>query len=1299
MTRLADLLPDVLLAEDSRLPDRPLRRLLEVLDGRLDQLRVALEQLQRDPFVARCSPEALPLLAELVGARLVGDDPATARAVVAGTVGWRRRQGTPGTLEDVLGRTTGWPAEVDEGFRSLLVTQELDEPLPARGWTVLLDDPVALADPLTRPARRGPRFPSRALAGPTAGDDVTEELRRLGAADALHPPASPRTVDLGGWARPDAVLVRTSRAAVAERDQVVLPPARVLPGPGGPGLLLGLTLDPAGQDIPVAARVLVGRTDADPGQTSMHETPPSAPVARRPELLTPTDLADDPLAVAEGDALTLTVDDVALLGAAVPGVGSGVAGPLPFGPPGAAAVLRFADAGRPGPGETWALELLAVAPDAPADEDVDLADPAVAPPVLTATVDATAADLAVLPDPALGGETGEAVAALRVRRVAGGDLTWRRDAAGGWTAAPVATHPGDPVSACVVLAGPPEEVVRLVRTTDAVPGLELARHVPGDPDWRMQPLDLDPLPAADRPGAAWLDPGPAATLVPDGADLLLLAPGPDGAQLRAWRLSDLAAAAAAVTALDAAADPGARRPAARAATAACLLGDVLTLHGGEAGGAALLDLWQLPLAGPGAGRWVQRRVRGRIARSGGALLAGPQGLVRLGGAGDGPGLNAEVSVIDLNLTRPGWQPLPSLPGLTPGAPGAAWGRIDAAGGLEALVWADRTRPVTLTAAAGAGWTVGAAESAAPNPPAEGEVVALADGWFVAGPAPLPAAEVVVSVAGTGRLLFVPPLDPAFEPVAGGGAPDPERRTVLLADADGGTRRWFPGGEIARRRLRFGRNRETGAMTSRPSPAVPRVGAAGRLAWTPLQLRQASLGPWAGPLALALDDAVAFDPRLGRIALAATLGGVRPAGDRPRFAASYHVARGVAFGAGFVPPRGALPARWYEPEDVADRDRYALPDAPAVAGAAVTVGPPGRRAPAGGEVLTGLEPALEAVAGASGPATVAVIGSPRLAAATVTVREDAATAVLARDPGGYPYLVPDDAGVSLSLLERADAAGAGRGPRVLLQGLALGGALEVALTAGAVDLRWCDLGSPLPAADPAADPPDPDTVPPTDRPAALAGAAGPGTALGVRVAGAGRRTALPRGGAAAVTLVLRLHGCRVGRLEVPPWVRVIAAGCTFDSGSRRATAIAAAGAVLRLRECTVRGRTVAGVLEASSSVFAGALDTERSDVGWLRRCVAPLADDRRPRAWRGSSADVSFADGRPGAPGYLVLDDNNAADVLAIGEGGRPPGAHAERGRGLRELAARSDDFLPLGLQAQHRDRVADDVCRMGRSNR
>ena len=1260
--RLADLLPDVLLLVDAEDPDRPLLRLLEVLATPVATLDEAVDQLERDPFVSRASARALPLIAELVGATLLGDDAPTNRRVVAGTVAWRRRKGTMRTLETVLTSTSGWPAEVDEGFRSLLVTQDVTEPLASRGWNALLWDPVALADPLTRRARRPDRHPSPALDAPRTGDDVTETLRRIGAPDALRLAASPRTLDLDGWARPDAVSVRTSRIAVTERDEVVL--AAPLPLATAPGLppALGLRLDPGGGDGPTAARVVAEPAPADLGWTELHESPPAAPTPRRPELLTPTDLAADPLAVAEGDALRLAVDGVLLVGQAT---GTGVRRPLPYQPPGPGPVLRFAHGDRPGPGETWLVSVAAV-DDESAIGDLLLGLPGelpqdVDPLVLRAELSRDAAAVTVTPA-GLTARDG-AVIALRLERIAGAALSWRRAADGTWSSGALAPHAGEPVSdAAVATVGGVPTVVRLVRVpVDGAPDdLVLARHVPGAATWSTVPLDLAALDEADRPGTVWLDRGPSALVVPDADAVVLVGPGADGDETRAWRLSGLDQPAVTVEALDAGT---ASRPGPRAAAAACLADGLLSLHGGQRGVVVLDDLWQLPLTGPRAGQWAQRRVRDRTARTGGHLLAADAGLVRIGGADGSGGLCPEVHVVDLTATRPRWASLPALPVPSPHGPGTLTARTDAAG-LHALVWADRLRPRAMDLPWGsATWVVGPPEAAAPHPPAEGEQVVVVEDVLVVGPPPLPACEVVVSAAGRGHLAFLPALDPVP------GSPD-----VLLLDDDGSTRTWFPPGTPPTLRLRLGLHRESAVSRGRDAPATPRIGAPGRLAWTPLEVRQASLGPWDRPVALDLTDTVALDPRLGRVALAAAVGGVRPAGSAPSFSASYHVASGVPLGAGFVPAGEALPERWHEPDDPDDPGRWDLPDPPYLRAATgerpepvAVVAPPGRVVPGGRETVARLDTALTAAVGTNGDAvTVAVLGSPRLAPTTAPVRQGRTTAVHTWDRQGYPFVTADDDGVSLTLLERApEGERSDLGPHVMVTGLALEGTLELAITSGAADLRWCDLGL------------------------ARGG-------VGLRVAGAGHHTALLRATPAEPSVVLRLHGCQVARLEVPAWVQVVAAGCTFDAGARDEPAVLAAGARLRLRECTVRGEVQAGVLEATACVLAGAVTCDRPDLGWLRRCVVPAAPDRRPRSWAGVVADVSFAEGRPTWPRYLVLDDNNAAAVLTAGEAGRHPGAHADRARSSRELTTRTDDFLPLGLTAHHSDRAAHDVDRMGR---
>jgi hypothetical protein len=166
---------------------------------------------------------------------------------------------------------------------------------------------------------------------------------------------------------------------------------------------------------------------------------------------------------------------------------------------------------------------------------------------------------------------------------------------------------------------------------------------------------------------------------------------------------------------------------------------------------------------------------------------------------------------------------------------------------------------------------------------------------------------------------------------------------------------------------------------------------------------------------------------------------------------------------------------------------------------------------------------------------------------------------------------------------------------------------------------------------------------------------------------------------------------VGAIELPPWVRLTAAGCTFDAGSRDATAIRAAGAYVRLRHCTVHGRTAAGRLDASSCAFAGDVHVDRTDLGWMRYCLSPKGS-HRPIQHLSLDHTVSFESIRSTDPGYLVLADNNGRIALGAGEMGRVPGSYGERTDRERELLLRTEDHLPIGMSAFHVDRTADDLA-------
>lgn len=1234
---LARLVPAIYLSRNDSVPGRPLLTLLEIVAEQLDALDQAAATLLDDRFVERASAPALRLLADLVGARLTGGDADRHRAVVARTLHWRKRKGTLATLEEVLTGTSGWPAEVDEAYRSLVLTQDLARLQTWRGRTAVVWDPVPLADPLTRRAR-GNRSARDPEPGPELvrrpGEDVEQTLRRVGAVDAGRYAASPRTVDLTGWARPDRAVIRTDRMVTTELDGLELGTPLVVAHRSDPSIeLRGYPLDPRGRDLPVIGRFPVRAPDELARLTAAHEPAATTPTPTyRAGVLTPTALAHDAEGLEAADTLSVFVDGVRLVGPADVGAAGGS---LAFAPVGPAPTLRFADASRPSEGEEWDLRSYALEADGPVPTAVlpDVPAPGGNSPLLLSTRARRRDRDPVAVTEAAGIDRAGAGVVLRIARVTGADQGHRRGADGTWTALTTGPRTG-PVLSNLVLVGP--TLVRLERTAT---GCAVAQWVPGDiaSRWSSAELDLSGLPDADQPDVDPPVDGPALTLTGHDDTVLLVAPVRNDAAetpgLGLWRISGLAGAAT-IERLDGA---SAQRPTDRVAPSAVLDGDRLVLHGGEHSGRILDDTWSIA---PDVGAWRSHAVRRRAPRVGGNLVVTPAGIVLVGGASTRGELAATVHRLDLTRARPGWERLPDLP-VPEGVPGIAVARAEPAAsgaGIEVLAWIDSVHPVRLRSDAARGWRAepDAVEAGAPNPPAEGEAQFLGETLVVAGPSPLPPSEVVVTVGGTGMLAFLPALDPA-----------PGEAIALTLSDDGSTRRWLPPGLPVVDNLRLGAGRAA-PPAHRDAPAA-RIGIPGRLAWQPLRLRQVSLGPWDQPVTLQLPDAVGVDPRLGRILIRAEIA------DGP-VTATIRVGRSAAIGAGFAPADGAVPAPWDDP----DADLTIEHPAPT---AWVSPTRAGLTAPHDTTWYAGLGDAVAARSGES-PTGIAVLGSPRLPAEVLVADQRAVVGITAADSGTRPYLEAD-AGVSLALHEQLRPFGdddPDAGPSWLLSGLAFAGAVELAVSAGRLDVRWCTVAAP--------------------------------GEIAIRVAGAGHAPDLVRYSLPRPRVALRLVGCELGVLEVPPWTDVVAVGCTFDAGTADAVAIAAPGAGVRLRHCTVHGRTVTGVLRASSSAFRGSVMCDRPDLGWLRYCVAP-GEGRRPLSYRGVTASVSFSSHRPTDPDYLRLDVNNPG-VLRAAEHAGTPGAHHEFADRAAELDLRTEEFLPLALAPFHVDHTVADLVRIRR---
>ncbi len=1204
---LPRLVPGLYTARDSTLSGRPLQRLLSVLGGELDALAREIDGLWDDHFVERASNEALPLLAELLGARLLTEDPRTWRAVLARSIAWRRRKGTLATLEEILSLTSRWDAEIEESFRSLLSTQELLHLVPWRGRTTLLWDPIGLADPLSRRSAgiERPRDgePSRApLLSVAPGETVDQALRRLGRADAGRHAASPRTVDLLGWARPDVALVRTARLVPVELEE--MRPGAVQSLPGG---YLGFRVDPLDRDGPLVWLQPRTRPELLGGLTERHEPESSSATSSgrtAAVLLTPTALAEDPSAAERAGALTVSVDGIPLVG---PRRVPRSRGPLPVSPVGPEPVLHLTDDSRPATGDAWRLTLAA------AREDTDI------PLLSTEARPGTPGAVTATPEARqlLHGAT----TVLLVERTEG--EARQRDATGAWSPLQVGGRQGPPRSPAVaVTVGGLPLVVRAEQRL-ATGELRLARFEASATGTQWEAVALGGTP----PPADSTDMGAASA-----GEALLLVTGDAEGRLGAWRVTGLDSSPVAER-ID---TPGPRRPLARRAPSTCVLGDRLFVFGGEQDGAPLGELWSVPLAG---GPWRPHPVRHRQERKRAALLATAARLVLLGGELVEGELATTVFQCEPSASFPIWRPLPSLP-LEPGLPGSLVARATPTG-LEALVWADRTRPRLYRLDTGAtAWTeADGPELDAPNPPTPGEALFVGERVLVVGPSPLPASEVVFSMEGESHLAFLPelrllPRERLRFHVANDGATFAEARPGQPIPLDA-----RPGGALHEGRL--------SASAGELRLALP-----GRLRRHFFRLLQRSLGPWDSLLPRTEEGFVALDPRLGRVLLP----GNAPSGQ---ITLSARVGRGTCLGAGCLPPTRQPPASWLEPEfpTPTPPDLRAIPRSvtawvsPSRAGGSLT---------AHGEERPIVATPEEGVAPGPVPAVLGILGSPRLGPVRLASEVDAGLSLFAADPGSVPFVEADARGRALALLPgfggRADT-------EFWLAGLWLGGSLELALARGQADVRWCHLGQP--------------------------------GETGLWVPGAGHQEARARRSLPPVEVELRLYGCMVGTVELPPWVRLVAAGCTFDAGSRDAVALQAAGARVRLRHCTVLGATEAGVLEASSCAFAGEVRTDRKDLGWLRHSLLARGG-RPPSLYQSLVHTVSFVSVRQTDPGYLVLAENNGPVALHTAERGGVPGAHGERSEHLRELLARTDENLPIGMVPFHVDRTTEDLERMGR---
>lgn len=130
--QLYELLPAIYRLRDAE-QDYPLRALLGIIAREIAIVEDDITRLYANSFVETADEWAIPYIGDLLGVRGLHALEATGitrRALVANTIGYRRRKGTPTMLEQLARDTTLWGARVVEFFELLGTTQYLNHLRP-----------------------------------------------------------------------------------------------------------------------------------------------------------------------------------------------------------------------------------------------------------------------------------------------------------------------------------------------------------------------------------------------------------------------------------------------------------------------------------------------------------------------------------------------------------------------------------------------------------------------------------------------------------------------------------------------------------------------------------------------------------------------------------------------------------------------------------------------------------------------------------------------------------------------------------------------------------------------------------------------------------------------------------------------------------------------------------------------------------------------------------------------------------------------------------------------------------------
>lgn len=124
--RLYQLLPAVYRLRDAA-EGESLHALLAVVEEEFNLLEADIDRLYDNWFIETCDEWVVAYLGDLLGVRglaAIKDGAAfSQRALVANTIGYRRRKGTAAVLEQLARDVTAWPAKAVEFFERLITTQ------------------------------------------------------------------------------------------------------------------------------------------------------------------------------------------------------------------------------------------------------------------------------------------------------------------------------------------------------------------------------------------------------------------------------------------------------------------------------------------------------------------------------------------------------------------------------------------------------------------------------------------------------------------------------------------------------------------------------------------------------------------------------------------------------------------------------------------------------------------------------------------------------------------------------------------------------------------------------------------------------------------------------------------------------------------------------------------------------------------------------------------------------------------------------------------------------------------------